>query len=114
MPFQPRQVHGNAGMQIDARHVARTAGADARDLLPCDDDALGEQEAHSQLEVVAGCAHRDRNGAVNATPADVATQADLQRLLNGQLVRRDYQAGGGTSAHADGGQGQVVWGIDFV
>ena len=117
MPFQPRQVHRDARPQIDAHHVARPAGADARHLLPRGDDALGEQEADRQLAVVAGRAHRDRDGAVNAPPVDVATQADLQRLLDGQHVRlgdRDGRAGGGDSAHANRGEGRVAWGIDFV
>ena len=36
--------------------------------------------------IVAGRAHRDRDAAVDA-PAVLATQADLQRLLDGQQVR---------------------------
>ncbi len=114
MPLQPRQVHGDARPQIDADHVARPAGADARDLLPRDDDALGEQEADGQLAVVAGRAHRDRDAAVDPSPVNRAPQTDFQRLLHSQKVRLDRRAGAVNSAHGDGGHGLVGRGIDLV
>ena len=110
MPLQPREIPGDAWPQIDARHVAPTAGPHALHLLPLGENAFGEQETDGQLEVVAGRSHGDRDGAMNSSPVDVAPQANLQRLLDRQHVRLDGLAGARDPTHPYCGQG----GFDLV
>ena len=79
----PDRRQGRARHQVDAEHVVllglvlRDAVADGADLARLH-EALGDEEAGGQLEVVAGGAHGDGQG--------VAVDADLEGLLGGQGV----------------------------
>ena len=86
MPLQPRQVNRDARIQLHAHDVARPPVVDLRHLLGRVEDSLGEQEPDGQLAVMAGGAHRHRDPAADAPAVLVAGQADLQRLLDRQLV----------------------------
>ena len=50
---------------------------------------------------------------MDPSPADIATQAHLQWLLNSHHVQLDSQAGTGNPAYAGGGQSGIVRGISF-
>ena len=101
MPLQPRQVHLDARPQLDADHVARAPVLDRRHLVGGLEDPLGEQEPDGQLGVMAGRAHRHRDPAADPPAALVAGQADLQRLLDRQLVRLHGRVGTGDAPHQD-------------
>src|SRR5439155_1189590 len=50
-------------------------------------DPLGEQESRGQFEIVAGRAHRHRQGGRLSLPLRAALHADFHRLLRRELVR---------------------------
>src|SRR5256885_11579354 len=66
---------------------------DSRDVPFASYDSLGEQESRGQFEIVAGSAHRHRQGGRLSLPLRAALHADLHRLLRRQLVRLLTRAG---------------------
>src|SRR2546427_3600258 len=66
---------------------------DSRDIPLAGYDSLGEQESRGQFEVVAGRAHRHRQGGRLSLPLRAALHADLHRLLRRKLVRLLTRAG---------------------
>src|SRR5437667_326083 len=60
---------------------------DSRDVPLVGHDSLGEQESRGQFEIVAGRAHRHRQGGRLPLPLRAALHANLHRLLGRELVR---------------------------
>ncbi len=86
MPLQAVQVNLDTRPQLDADHVARPPVLDAGHLSGLLDDPFGEQEPDGQLAILAGRPHRHRDPPAHATAVLVECQANLQRLLDRQLI----------------------------
>jgi len=57
---------------------------DVQDLLAALDEAFGQEEARGKLQIVAGCAHRDAEGAI--------ASADFERFFAGEVILEGTQA----------------------
>ncbi len=112
--LEATQVHLDARLQLDAHHIATAPVLDRRHLFGVVDDPLGEQESDGQLVVVAGSAHRDRDTPADPAALVIAGQADLQRLLHGQVVRLHGRVGAGDAPHQHGRDGRVVRDVGFT
>src|SRR5438132_1057976 len=75
---------------------------DSRDVPLAGYDSLGEQEPRGQFEIVAGRAHRHRQGDRLSLPLRAALHADLHRFLRRELVRLLTRAGTAHLPHRGG------------
>ena len=69
------------------RTYGRTAVPYALDVQRTTDDPFAEQESRGQFVVLAWRPHRDRNALLHPLFGNRVSQADFQRLLNGQLIQ---------------------------
>src|SRR5437016_1492603 len=82
----------HVGLEDGAHDVVLLGDARIRAVFDSPDvplvgyDSLGEQESRGQFEIVAGRAHRHRQGGRLSLPLRAALHADLHRLLRRQLV----------------------------
>src|SRR5579884_2639394 len=88
MPLQPGQVDRNTWLQIHAYHIGTTPGAwpHVGDVGRIMDQPLGEQKADGQLFITAWRTHRDGHVGMAAPTLVCETQANLQRLFDGEQI----------------------------